>query len=189
MPTEFNPRRLDVAAFAEAQAALDGAEALHGFARLAHDCSPGPDTPAVTWQARGTRRALAGAGTLPALHLRVQASLPLTCQVCLGEVSTPVQVDRHFVFVADEATAAHLDEDSEEADVLVLARDFDLYALIEDELLMALPLAPRHAQCPRAVPMSAQDEGFDTASARPNPFAALAALKREASGGGGGPVH
>lgn len=180
MPAEFHPRRLDVAAFAEARGALAGAEALAHFARLRQDCADagGDGDASVAWQASGERRALPGTGMLPALRLRVQARLPLSCQLCLGQVPTAVTVDRHFVFVADEDSAARLDDGSEDADVLVLARDFDLHALIEDELLMALPLAPRHAQCPEAVPMSAQDEGFEAASARPNPFAALAALKR-----------
>ena len=47
-----------------------------------------------------------------------------------------------------------------------------------DELLMELPLAPRHESCPEPVRLSAQDEDFEAASARrENPFAQLGKLR------------
>ena len=64
--------------------------------------------------------------------------------------------------------------------MLALAPDFDLRALIEDELLMALPLVPRHDECPDAVQLSVQSADFDAAQEeKTNPFAALAALKHD----------
>mgnify|MGYP000626686765 FL=1 len=47
-------------------------------------------------------------------------------------------------------------------------------------LILALPLVPRHEVCPQAVTTEVADEAFDEASERPNPFAALAALKKDA---------
>jgi Predicted metal-binding, possibly nucleic acid-binding protein len=92
-------------------------------------------------------------------------------------VETAVTVDRSFRFVSDEEMAAAQDEQSEE-DVLVLSRSFDLVELVEDELLMEMPLAPRHEVCPEPVKLTVADEAFDTASAeRENPFALLAKLK------------
>jgi uncharacterized protein len=78
--------------------------------------------------------------------------------------------------VADEATAAALDDEAEE-DILVLSRDFDALALIEDELILSLPLVPLHDICPQAVPMSVADPEFTEAAERPNPFGVLAGLK------------
>jgi len=90
----------------------------------------------------------------------------------------PLQVQRSFRFVADEATAEALDDESEE-DLLALSRDFDLRALIEDELLMALPLVPRHEACPQDLPMQSSDEDFEQAGAeKPNPFAVLQGLRK-----------
>jgi uncharacterized protein len=92
-------------------------------------------------------------------------------------VDVPLDVDRWFRFVADETTAEALDDDSEE-DLLALSRDFSLHELIEDELLMALPVVPRHEVCPSEVPMNSSDEDFEAANAeRPNPFAALAGIR------------
>jgi uncharacterized protein len=87
-----------------------------------------------------------------------------------------VSAERSFRFVADEATAAALDDESEE-DFLVISRDFDALALVEDELILALPLVPLHEVCPEVLPMSVADPEFEAASERPNPFGVLAGLK------------
>jgi uncharacterized protein len=89
----------------------------------------------------------------------------------------PLVVDRTFRFVSDEATAAAEDDQSEE-DLLALSRSFDLPELVEDELLMELPVAPRHDVCPEPVKMSAADPDFESASTvREHPFAVLGKLK------------
>jgi uncharacterized protein len=73
--------------------------------------------------------------------------------------------------------AAAQDETSEE-DVLALSRDFNLFELIEDEVLMSLPLVPRHEVCPVAVKLAVVDPDFESAlEDKPKPFAALAKLR------------
>jgi uncharacterized protein len=178
MKREFDPDRLDVAAFAAAAAALSGSDALTRYPRLVAEASESPASDAVVrWQAQGAQRAAPGATHAPWLHLIVDTALPLVCQRCMGAVQTALNVDRWFRFAVDEATAAAQDDASEE-DVLVISREFDLHALIEDELLMSLPVAPLHEVCPGPVQLSAMDEDFEEAQAeRPNPFAALARLR------------
>ena len=179
MSKTFNAQRLDVAAFADAKAVLSGTESLQKYERLAQELRAPEADLTIDWQADGEQRSAVDGSRRPALHLRAQATLPLTCQRCMGEVRVPLAVDRHFVFVPDEDTAAALDEASDD-DVLALAPDFDLRALIEDELLMALPLVPRHDECPDAVQLSVQSADFDaTQEEKTNPFAALAALKHD----------
>lgn len=177
MSKTFAPGRLDVAAFAQAKGSLSAHDQLQEYERLAQELRAPEADLIIDWQVDGGQRSAIDGTYRPALHLRVQSTLPLTCQRCMGEVQVPVEVDRHFVFVPDEDTAATLDEASED-DVLVLAPDFDLRQLIEDELLMALPLVPRHDECPEGVQLSAQSADFDAAQEeKTNPFAALAALK------------
>ena len=61
-----------------------------------------------------------------------------------------------------------------------MSREFDLRELIEDDLLMALPVVPRHEDCPTDVTLASSDEDFEQASAdKPNPFAALAGLRKD----------
>jgi len=90
-----------------------------------------------------------------------------------------LEVDRWFRFVIDEATAAAEDEDSEE-DVLALEPRPNLRELVEDELLMELPLVPMHETCPQPVVMAAGaiDGPADAEPQRKNPFAELARLKK-----------
>ena len=100
----------------------------------------------------------------------------MACQRCLAPVSTPASVDRWIRFVTGEAQAEALDAESED-DVLALPRWLDLAELVEDELLLALPIVPRHETCPAPLPMPAQPVEDEEGEARPNPFAVLAQLK------------
>ena len=94
----------------------------------------------------------------------------------------PLDVERSYRFVADEATAEAQDDGCEE-DLLAISREFNLLALIEDELLMALPQVPMHDSCPVQPKMAAVDEDFETHgyAEKANPFAVLAALKGKKS--------
>jgi len=177
MSSEFNASRLDVKAFAQAGAVLSGQDLLSKYERLLAEAGgQGADRP-VEWEVRGEMHTDASGFAQIWLHLSAQVSLPLTCQRCLGPADIAVAVDHAFRFVATEAQAEAEDEEAEE-DVLVLSHDFNLRELIEDELLMGLPLVPRHEVCPTEVKLTTQDADFEAASAaKPNPFAALAGLK------------
>jgi uncharacterized protein len=182
--TSWNPERLDVRAFAQAAADLQAVDPMTRFERLvaeAHTEDGLPVLGSVSWQARGEVRAGASGGT-PAvwLHLQAKASVPLTCQRCLGPVDTTLSVDRWFRFVNDEATAAAEDDDCEE-DLLALEPRPRLLDVLEDELLMELPLVPLHDTCPVPVVMQASDPGAGLEDGQPerkNPFAELAKLKK-----------
>lgn len=182
MSYDFHARRLDTKAFAQAGANLSGSDALSKYERLTEEMGGAGAERPVRWEARGELHTDASGSAQVWLHLKAEVSLPLTCQRCLGPADITVAVDRSFRFVASEEQAEAEDEEAEE-DVLVLSRDFNLLELVEDELLMALPVVPRHATCPTEVRLAAQDADFEAAQAeKPNPFAALAGLK----GGGKG---
>ena len=54
---------------------------------------------------------------------------------------------------------------------------YDLLALVEDELLMSLPLVPMHTDCQSEHAPTSQDELGAEADAKPNPFAVLATMR------------
>lgn len=174
----FDARRLDLARLADTAATLQGSWPLTGLARLTQDAAPAGDAH-VRWTARGERRARPGGPAEPWLHLEAEATVRLTCQRCLQPVDEPLAIARSFRFVADEAEAEREDELAEE-DVMALPPRgrLDLLPLVEDELILALPIVPRHAECPAPLPLAAADPEVAADDARPNPFAALAALKR-----------
>lgn len=177
MKKELNGRKLDVRAFAEEAAELVGEDAVGAHPRLLAETQGRGAQQAVRWQARGELRNPGHIEPEVWIHLQAGTRLAMTCQRCLAPVDVDVEVDRSFRFVADESTAAAQDDEAEE-DLLAISRAFDLVELVEDELLMALPVAPRHDVCPDPMPLSAADPGFEHADAsRPNPFAQLAKLK------------
>jgi uncharacterized protein len=183
MSKQFSPRRLDVKAFAEEGGHLAGQEPVHSHARLlAETQGRGGDT-AVAWSVSGHLRNPMHVNPQVWLHLEAATTLSLVCQRCLNPVDVPVRVERDFRFVADEQAAAAEDEEAEE-DVLAMSHAFDLLELVEDEVLMEMPLAPRHDACP-PVQLEVADEGFEGASARrENPFAVLGRLKGDTREGG-----
>lgn len=176
----WNPRRLDARAFAEASGVMEGEEPLASFDRLfAESHADGEVGSLARWAVRGEIRPDAAGQPSVWMHLRAELDLPVGCQRCLGPVVVPLEVDRWFRFVADESTAEAEDDQSDE-DVLALEPKPDLLALIEDELLMAMPLVPMHDICPQPLSLSAgaAPEQEALAEARPNPFATLARLKK-----------
>ncbi len=177
MSSAADPRRLDVAAFARAGGELSGSWPVREFARLLESIVPEalPDEAEIVWSARGDSAFAAGRGAESWLRLAISTVLPLQCQRCLGPVTTPVEVDRRILFVEGEAAAAALDEEREE-DVLALPPALDLHALVEEEVILALPLVPRHDVCPAPLANPAADLEVEDA---PNPFGVLAALKLE----------
>lgn len=177
MKREFAPERLNVPGFTAAAATLEAADPVPNYARLVAELATSATDAIVSWEASGEERPGADGKPVPWMHLEAETTVPLVCQRCLSPVDTELYVDRWFRFVADEATAEAQDDESEE-DLLVLSRDFDLHTLIEDELLMEIPVTPVHDVCPTPVQLSSSDEDFKAAEeAKPNPFAVLQALR------------
>ena len=109
------------------------------------------------------------------VHGTVSTELVLTCQRCLEPVACAVTAEVMLALVWSEEDIKALPE---RYDPLLVAEDkMPLAPLLEEELLLALPLVATHEQCPTRLPGG--DEPEDTASAEraDNPFAVLADLK------------
>lgn len=170
----FDPRRLDVELFAVQSGHLEGRWTLASFERL--QSLPRDGAAFVEWRADGEYREVTVAAPEIWLRLRAAATVTLPCQRCLAPAEVSLDIERRFRFARDEAAAEALDAELED-DVLVLTRALDLHVLVEDELLLAVPLVPRHDSCPGGGPR------LSAAAAAPSPFAALAALKTRGGAG------
>lgn len=172
--SSLDPRNLDLARCASAGAELSGQWPAASLDRLAIDARPSGDGQ-VRWSARGERRAVTGAPAELWLHVQASTVVQLVCQRCLQALHHPLTAQRSIRWVADEAEAERLDELCED-DVLALPAQgrLDLLTLVEDELILNLPLVPRHEVCPDPLPLPA-DELQDEAPA--NPFSVLAGMK------------
>ena len=103
------------------------------------------------------------------IHGVVETAVELTCQRCLQPVSVPIHAELALGVVQDEAAAKKLPDSLEP---LLLGDDpIRLADLIEDEILLALPVVPRHEHV--CVPAHREHEGAEGAD---NPFAALRGL-------------
>jgi uncharacterized protein len=83
----------------------------------------------------------------PGLRLRVRGTLQLRCQRCLEAMAFAVDTDEVLVLAASLAEIHAEPADAHAADRVVAGREMPVRDLVEDELILALPYAPRHESC------------------------------------------
>ncbi|MDP2107432.1 MAG: YceD family protein [Rhodocyclaceae bacterium] len=122
---------------------------------------------------------MGGAGG-PGLHLRVSGRVGLQCQHCLAEVGFECAIDSRLLLIPPSAPEESWPADeleSDEYDAMPASRELSVLELVEEEVLLALPIVPRHADCllPAAALVGA---GAEIEESVPSPFAVLAGLKK-----------
>jgi uncharacterized protein len=173
---QWDPLSLDVAAFAGTGESIDGSWTAAEFPRFSMGPLPAEAWLPVEWSLTPCDERLVAGTSAIRLHLVAKAQAQLTCQRCLQVVKVPMLVDRTFQFVHDEDLAAELDVDSDE-DVLSLNQRLNVRQWIEDELLLELPIVPRHDVCPEPLLVPLDVHQGNEASSQSNPFDALKVLK------------
>lgn len=109
------------------------------------------------------------------VEVRVEAKLPLVCQRTLERFLYPVRVSQRLGLVTDESQEAALPEGVEPL-LLDAGGELDPAGLVEDELILAVPVVPID---PDATEVMANWPADVEEEVKPNPFAALAALKEQ----------
>ena len=107
------------------------------------------------------------------LRLVIDGTLLLQCQRCLANVRLPVQVNSVLQLISageDWPDEELMDDDMDAIDA---SEVLDIVGLVENEVLLALPLAPRHEQCELPGEFGAAENEYGSTS-----FLALAALKK-----------
>jgi len=198
----LNPRDLDILEFARSGREAAGAVRLSQLPRMLNEVpADAPDRDTVfAWQAAGfTQPELQDDRTeapQPYLRLAIHGSAWLTCQRCLTPCEQAFNADPVFRIVRTEEEADEFPLEDDEVEVIVGSRHFDLVDLIEEELLLTLPLVPKHEVCPEIHESLASGadgaDGVDSvddvpeqeieAEERVNPFAALESLKKDSPG-------
>jgi len=107
------------------------------------------------------------------LAVHVETELPLTCQRTLEVYRQPVRLDQRLGLVEDEREEAALPAGYEP--LLIADGQVNLADVIEDELILALPVVPLKPGAPLEWQDAPEAEAADE---EPNPFAALARLKK-----------
>jgi uncharacterized protein len=122
-------------------------------------------------------------GGVPRVKGHVEATLMLQCQRCMMDmpfvVSNPVQLGIVRTRQAAEQLPANLEP------LLVDAEGVTVGSIVEDELILALPVVAMHEleACPegeaiRHKPGADQEDASAESEQRENPFAVLAQLKK-----------
>jgi uncharacterized protein len=126
---------LDIGPLADGRADIDFTIPLKEFPRVL------PLLAAPDGEARG-RVDFSREGRIAVAEVTVTAEVLLQCQRCLSPLKWPVHSTARAALVATQAQAAQVPETLE----TVLAPEYriSLRDLVEEELLLALPLVPRH---------------------------------------------
>lgn len=108
---------------------------------------------------------------------QISAQLKMLCQRCMGVMDVPVMAEVRVGIVADSTKVQEL---SPELDPMITdgKEPVSLVELVEDELILSLPIVPMHGQGEGCVDLE-KFRAKDEAGEKPNPFAALAVLKEK----------
>jgi len=162
---------IDSLEFARGERRMSGVVPVRDLQRLADVLAD--DEGDLAWVVQGEFASAAdefGARRKPFLVIEVAGELRLKCQRCLGALPFRVNVESRLLLVPPGTPWPDEDLQDDLADPVEALIEQPLLPLIEDELLLALPISPRHTSC--KVPE--HDDGKAAAS----PFVALAQLKK-----------
>ena len=158
---------IDSLEFAQRNGALSGRLRLNALPRLAEVLFD--TTGDLAYEVSGET-----AGERTFLVLMLAGLLRLTCQRCLGAMEFALNVRNRVMLVEPGSPWPNDDQvgglDDEACDAIEALHELDLAPLMEEEILLGLPIAPRHERCEPPVTV--------VASAAATPFAQLARLKR-----------
>ncbi len=110
---------------------------------------------------------------IPYMRGTLRGDLPLVCQRCMEQMALPVEATFNLGVVGSEAQAERLPEHYDP--LLYQDEPLHLADIIEDELLLALPIVPKHPEA--SCPVQAGEEVGGETEAPSGPFAGLRVLK------------
>jgi uncharacterized protein len=151
----------DLPRVAEEVSAVIGGDGFHWDVQTHFEPSPGSDPHQI-------------------MDLGLKGRLHLTCQRCLQGCAVDLDEKRRFIFLATESQADDYPVEDEDQEPLVASQQFNLLETIEDEILLSIPLIPKHPEgfCePHASVFEEEGEG-DAPAERENPFNILKNMKK-----------
>lgn len=109
----------------------------------------------------------------PIIQVTIKGTINLLCQRCLGGLVHVIDLQTAILLVENESELSRLDENVL-VDGILAASDMDALALIEDEIILNLPISPRH----REDECSARELTNSNTIGKKHPFTMLAKLKK-----------
>ncbi len=127
--------------FATAGATQEGTLPLSSFPRLQDVLVSNAGE--VAYALKGVRDERAR----PSLQLSARATLQLRCQRCLGPLAHEVRAEALLVLASSQAEIDAEPASVDSPDRVIAGKEMGVRDLVEDELILALPYAPRHEGC------------------------------------------
>jgi uncharacterized protein len=94
----------------------------------------------------------------PALELKIEGWLMVRCLRCLGPMRWPVRIENRVRLARNDADLDVADEEG--VDAIPASQELNVAELVEDELLLQWPIAPRHgASAEAGTTAGADDDG------------------------------
>ncbi|OZA27728.1 MAG: hypothetical protein B7X83_10020 [Polynucleobacter sp. 17-46-58] len=149
--------------------------------RLAQEASKVEAGDGFEWNAKTYSVDSPGSEPHQILQLGLKGRLQMICQRCLQDCPVDLSEERQFVMVATEALADAYPIEDDELEPIVASQHFDLLSLIEDEILLSLPLIPKHPEdaCQaHASSFGDAKTGADAPEKPENPFNILKNMKK-----------
>ncbi|KHO66346.1 YceD family protein [Pseudomonas flexibilis] len=166
IPPHVDPRKL-----ADRGAVLEGEIPLASLPRLAEQMVDHAGTVRAKLSfERDERRAVV-------IHGEFSVEAKMVCQRCLDVATLPIHGEYHYAVIPEGSKQVV----PKGYDALEVGEDpLDLLTLVEDELLLALPIVPVHDSSVCQQPAGQDDpQPSEDEVSRPNPFSVLAQLKRD----------
>jgi uncharacterized protein len=132
-------RPFDSLQFAKSGESLSGSLRVEELPRLSDSLRP--DDVAVQYRLSGVL-----ASGRPALRLRVEATVWLTCQLCMTRYPEALSLDTVLPVARNEAELLLWEESDPLLDALVADSEFNVADLVEDEILLSIPVVPMHPE-------------------------------------------
>ncbi len=112
----------------------------------------------------------------PALHIAVKGNLHLRCQRCLGKLVHILDLQTKLLLVNNEVELDQYYED-DSVDAILATPSIDVWHLIEDEIILGLPVSSRHRENECEIRNQVENNKANKKQSE-HPFAALAALRK-----------
>ena len=158
--------------------------ALDALPRVALEATVCSADDGFTWAVNTFFDGVAGGEPRLKMNLSLKGQMHLICQRCMQPCLVEIDESRQFVFLANEALADAFPMEDDALEPLVMCSQFDLLGTMEDEILLSLPLIPKHsvgvceaaAAGPKADALASQEE---TIKKPDNPFNILKNMKKK----------
>jgi uncharacterized protein len=114
----------------------------------------------------------------PNLCLEIKGKIYLCCQRCLEKLAHIIDLQTFFLLVENEIELNRADE-NDTMDAILATPDLDVLDLIEEEIILSLPISPRHSggECKMHPLKSNEDISMDKSQST-HPFSVLADFKK-----------